>query len=112
MIRARVARRLDGITAMLDPYNPEGSTRDVRFTTSKKTRWETAGNRCHVNWAVCDSTWEAEFCRVAETHPRVLAYVKNHHLGLWRFRTDTAPRSATSTRSSRGAARTCPARPS
>ncbi|MGK2849040.1 MAG: restriction endonuclease, partial [Minisyncoccota bacterium] len=24
----------------------------------------------------------AEFCRVAEAHPRVLAYVKNHNLGL------------------------------
>ncbi|MGH9342827.1 MAG: BPTD_3080 family restriction endonuclease, partial [Terriglobia bacterium] len=26
--------------------------------------------------------WEAEFCRVAEAHPRVRAYVKNHNLGL------------------------------
>jgi type III restriction enzyme len=29
-----------------------------------------------------DSDWEAEFCRVAEKHPRVRAYVKNHNLGL------------------------------
>lgn len=29
-----------------------------------------------------DSDWEAEFCRVAEAHPKVLAYVKNHGLGL------------------------------
>ena len=29
-----------------------------------------------------DSDWEAEFCRVAESHPRVRAYVKNHNLGL------------------------------
>ncbi len=70
------------ITVVLDPYNPEGSTRAVRFTTSKRTRWETDAQRCHVNWAVCDSDWEAEFCRVAERHPRVLAYVKNHSLGL------------------------------
>ncbi len=26
--------------------------------------------------------WEAEFCRVAEAHPKVVAYVKNHALGL------------------------------
>ena len=39
-------------------------------------------DRCHVNWVVCDSDWEAEFCRVAEAHPRVLAYVKNQSLGL------------------------------
>ena len=31
---------------------------------------------------VLDSDWEAEFCRVAESHARVKAYVKNHNLGL------------------------------
>ena len=31
---------------------------------------------------ILDSDWEAEFCRVAEAHPRVRAYVKNHSLGL------------------------------
>ena len=70
------------IKAVLDPYNPLGSTRQVRFTTSKRTRWETDARRCHVNWAVCDSDWEAEFCRLAEAHPHVRAYVKNHNLGL------------------------------
>ena len=70
------------VLAVLDPYNPAGSTAHVRFTTSKKTRWQTNPLRCHVNWAICDSDWEAEFCRVAEAHPRVRAYVKNHGLGL------------------------------
>jgi type III restriction enzyme len=31
---------------------------------------------------VLDSDWEAEFCRVAEGHPQVRAYVKNHNLGF------------------------------
>ena len=31
---------------------------------------------------VLDSDWEAEFCRVAESHPKVVAYTKNHNLGL------------------------------
>ena len=31
---------------------------------------------------MCDSDWEAEFCRVAESHPKVLRYVKNQGLGL------------------------------
>ena len=35
-----------------------------------------------MNWIVLDSDWEAEFCRVAQAHPRVRAYVKNHNLGL------------------------------
>lgn len=70
------------VKAVLDPYNSIGSTRDVRFGTSKKTRWKTDPQRCHVNWAICDSDWEIEFCRVAEAHPQVRAYVKNHGLGL------------------------------
>jgi type III restriction enzyme len=35
-----------------------------------------------VNWVILDSDWEAEFCRAAEAHPRVCAYVKNHNLGF------------------------------
>jgi type III restriction enzyme len=70
------------IRAVINPYNPTGSTRIVNFTTSKTTRWRTDPRRCHVNWVVCDSDWEAEFCRVAEAHPRVLAYVKNQNLGF------------------------------
>ena len=38
--------------------------------------------RCHINWVVCNSDWEAEFCRVAEAHPKVRSYVKNQNLGL------------------------------
>ncbi len=70
------------IKAVLDPYNPTGSTMQVNFTTSKTDRWETDARRCHVNWAILDSGWEAEFCRAVESHSRVLAYVKNHNLGL------------------------------
>jgi len=70
------------IKALLDPYNPTGSTRYVNFNTSRRDRWETAANRCHINWIILDSDWEGEFCRVAEAHPRVRSYVKNHNLGL------------------------------
>lgn len=70
------------IKAILDAYNPTGSTAHVNFTTSKQTRWQTDARLSHVNWVVCDSDWEAEFCRVVEGHPRVRAYVKNQGLGL------------------------------
>jgi len=70
------------IKALLDPYNPTGSSAYVRFNTSRPDRWETSSKRCHINWVVLDSDWEAEFCRVAESHPKVRAYVKNHNLGL------------------------------
>ena len=68
--------------ALLDPYNPTGSTRHVNFTTSKPNLWSTDPRKCHVNLVVSDSSWEEEFCRVAESHPRVKAYVKNHGLAF------------------------------
>ena len=80
------------IKAVVAPYNPTGSTRHVNFTTSSRPRLasdrfrrqilETVPDKCHVNRAVCDSQWEATFCRVAEEHPKVLSYVKNYGLGL------------------------------
>jgi type III restriction enzyme len=70
------------VTVMLDPYNPVGSTAHVSFSTSKTDRWETDARRCHLNWVILDSDWEGEFCRVAEAHPCVRAYVKNHSLGF------------------------------
>ena len=84
-ITAAITRQFLGerpIKALLDAYNPTGSTRHVRFNTSRADRWQTSSSHCHVNWVVLDSDWEAEFCRVAEAHPRVRAYVKNHNLGL------------------------------
>ena len=78
-ITAGVTRALEGqrpIKALLDAYNPVGSTSHVRFNTSRTDRWETSSRSCHVNWVVLDSDWEAEFCRVAESHPKVHAYVK------------------------------------
>lgn len=84
-ITAGINRALIGtrpIKAVLDPYNPTGSTAHVNFNTSKTERWETSAKACQLNWVILDSDWEAEFCRVAEAHPRVRAYVKNHNLGL------------------------------
>ena len=84
-IMAGITREFMGkkpIKAVLDAYNPTVSTRHVKFNTSKPSRWETDARRCHINWVILDSDWEAEFCRVAEAHPKVRAYVKNHNLGL------------------------------
>ena len=70
------------IKALLDAYNPTGSTMNVNFNTSKMSRYEASARHCHLNWLMLDSDWEGEFCRVAEAHPKVRAYVKNHNLGL------------------------------
>jgi type III restriction enzyme len=55
--------------------NPELNRLALKLATG-------AARRCHVNWVILDSDWEAEFCRVAEAHPWVRSYVKNHGLGL------------------------------
>lgn len=84
-ITAAITRKTIGkspIKAILDPYNPVGSTNHVNFTTSKVDRWETDVRRCQINWVILDSDWESEFCRVAEAHPQVRSYVKNHSLGF------------------------------
>ncbi len=84
-IKAAITEAMVGerpIKALLDAFNPAGSTAHVNFNTSKATRWQTDPRRSHVNWVVCDSDWEAELCRVVEAHPRVRAYVKNQGLGL------------------------------
>jgi type III restriction enzyme len=81
IVRAELAKDRP-IQVVLDAYNPSGSTRHVGFNTTKTERYATDARRCHINWVVLDSDWEAEFCRVAEAHPRVHSYVKNHNLGL------------------------------
>ena len=64
--RAEVEQGKRQVRAVLDPYNPTGSSRFVRFNTSREERWKTDSRRCHVNWVIFDSDWEAEFCRVVE----------------------------------------------
>jgi len=84
-IKAAITEAMIGdrpIKAILDAYNPIGSTSHVSFNTSKQTLWQTAPNKSHINWVVCDSDWESEFARVAESHPRVRSYVKNQGLGF------------------------------
>ena len=61
----------------------------------KTDRWDTSGppTKNHVNWVILDSDWEAEFCRVAESHPRVTAYTRTQP-GASRSRIGSAPRRA------------------
>lgn len=80
-IRFATLEQPRALTALLDPFNKEGSTRHVSFFTTKKLRWQTK-DKCHINWCVLDSDWEAELCRVVEKHPRVLRYAKNQGLGF------------------------------
>ncbi len=74
-------RSLEGekrIKAILDPYNPRGSTKHVSFNTSKMVY--AIKKKSHLNYVVCDSDWEAELARVLESHSKVRAFVKNQGL--------------------------------
>ena len=71
----------DGPVAIVNPFNPTGSTANVSFTTTKQALWKTNA-KCHINYAVLDSEWEGEMCRVLEANPHVVAYVKNQNLGF------------------------------
>ena len=85
-ITAGITRAFEGdsrIKILSDPYNPIGSTGHVNFNTSKVERWQTDSRKCQINWVILDSDWESEFCRVAESHTMVKAYVKNHNLGFF-----------------------------
>jgi type III restriction enzyme len=51
-ITAAITRRFEGekpVKALLDAYNPAGSTCYVHFTTSKTNLWETSSRSCHLN---------------------------------------------------------------
>ncbi|MGG7565002.1 BPTD_3080 family restriction endonuclease [Rhodovulum sp. DZ06] len=69
------------LRAILDPYNPTGSTADVNFNTSAP-RWQPRPDRSHINYIVTDSEWEEQLARLIEDHHKVLAYAKNHNLGF------------------------------
>jgi type III restriction enzyme len=60
--------------AVLDPFEPTGSTASVNFQTTKAV---VSTVKSHVNYVVLDSEWDAELARVLEAHPRVLSYAKN-----------------------------------
>ncbi len=76
----------DGSTGVLLPilnaYNPEGSTRNVDFNTSKTTLFATRADKCHMNYVVYDQDWEAGLAERLEDMDEVLAYAKNHNLGF------------------------------
>ena len=67
---------------IIDSYTPEGSSYYVNFITTKRLRHETAANKCHINYAICDSEWEISLCKFLEDDPDVFAYVRNDGLGF------------------------------
>ncbi|EHK54476.1 BPTD_3080 family restriction endonuclease [Allomesorhizobium alhagi] len=67
---------------ILNPYNPEGTTRHVDFNTSKTTVLATRADKCHLNFVVYDQAWEAGLAARLEGMSEVIAYAKNHNLSF------------------------------
>lgn len=68
------------VTAILDYYNPEGSTRYVFGKTSKEVY---PTQKSHVNYVVADTdSWEQICAKTLEQMKQVKHYVKNHFLGF------------------------------
>jgi type III restriction enzyme len=59
---------------------PEGSTSEVDFWTTKPVK---EAVKSHVNYVVADTKqWEQAAAYRIDTHPRVVAFVKNQGLGF------------------------------
>lgn len=74
----------DQNAALLEPVfdkeKPIRSTSDMMtWYTSKPNIWH---EKSHINYTVCDSTWEGNNANILDKHSSVRAFVKNDHLGF------------------------------
>jgi len=68
------------LTPVFDSEKPIRSTSDMpTWYTSKPNEWH---KKCHINFTVFDSTWEANNANIIDKHAAVRAFVKNDHLGF------------------------------
>lgn len=71
------------LALVLDSNHPICSTGDMRpWRTGKPVK---RANKSHINYCVCDSTWEAGAAFRLDRDDRVEAWVKNDHLGFHIF---------------------------
>ncbi len=66
---------------IFDPYNDTGSSRHVRFQTTKTNLYATRADKCQIDRIVMDSDWEAAGAQALEEMSEVLRYVRNEKLG-------------------------------
>jgi type III restriction enzyme len=78
-----VASRPEGHTLrpILRAFDPVGSTRYVDFDTTRDV-YPTDPRKCHIEYAVLDSDWEAKMAQALEEMDEVVAYAKNLNLGF------------------------------
>ena len=86
VVRSSLERGEERIVALLNDFLPCGSTFAVDFPLSRNNKakipYEADAAKSHVNYAVCDSSWEVAVCRMLEAHPKTRAYARNERLGF------------------------------
>ncbi|MEM1123774.1 MAG: type III restriction endonuclease subunit R, partial [Bacteroidota bacterium] len=79
----RVAIRNQNIKELTPVFDKE---RPIRSTGNVPTWYTTKPNdshkKCHINFTVFDSTWEANNADILDKHAKVKSFVKNDHLGF------------------------------
>ena len=84
------------VKAILDPYNMEGSSIHVNFTTSNPRRYETSEHKCHVNYVIGDSDWELDMAEAWKTvlvcwlMSKIIRLALRCHISWARSRANTA----------------------
>jgi len=67
---------------ILHPFEPEGSTQNVDFDTTRPVYF-TKPDKCHVSHVVADTeSWEQKTAQSLEDMEEVHSYVKNQNVGL------------------------------
>jgi type III restriction enzyme len=70
----------ESVVPVFDADKPIRSTADMRTWYSGRPCVYT--EKCHINYCVVDSTWEATEAFALDHHANVEAWVKNDHLGF------------------------------
>lgn len=78
--KAIVVQNTNEYRLIYDTSEPVRFTRDCGAWYTSKPR--TAAKKSHINFCVCDSTWEEAAARALDKTSSVAAWVKNDHLGF------------------------------
>ena len=80
IVAAASSQRKPSLVALLQPYDPIGSTKGVSFDTRRPV-FRTDPEKCQLNYVVADTdSWEQRLALALEDMQEVQAYVKNQNL--------------------------------
>lgn len=84
-IGAAIDRTSEAITmlrAETRRYDPMGTTARVYFESTRKSDDLFKTTKSHINYVVCDNSWERDVAQILESLDEVASYAKNQSLGF------------------------------